>query len=116
MPTLGTFEYDNLFAGDAQIVREAVTVKSGENLKRGTVIAKVSGEVVAVNSGAVEGTTPYGILADDVNATEASIPAVAYLTGEFNEAALSFGGEDTADSHRAKLREIGIFLKNNQGI
>lgn len=111
MSKLGTFDYDNLFAGSAEIVTGSVL--AGANLTRGTVVGLISGtgKAVAVDSSAADGSKdPYGVIAEDV---EADKPTVVYLTGEFNEAALTFGGADTADTHRRALRDIGIFLKEN---
>jgi hypothetical protein len=51
------------------------------------------------------------ILAEDVDATLAAVTTAGYFTGEFNEAALTFGGADTADLHRDSLRNKGIFLR-----
>ncbi|MBP1924600.1 hypothetical protein J2Z76_000453 [Sedimentibacter acidaminivorans] len=113
MTTLGTFNYDKLFAGDAEVVIESAM--AGATMVRGTVVGKItaSGKIKAVDSAAVDGSKdPYGILADDVAAD--GDPAVLYLTGEFNEDAITFGGTDTADTHRLALRNIGIFLKQNQ--
>lgn len=117
MPTIGTFKYDNLFAGNAEVVTDAVTLKSGSSYVRGTVlgIASDTGEAVPVNSLATDGSEiPYAILQEDVDATDGAKPGTIYLTGEFNENALTFGGTDTSATHKLKLREIGIFLKNNQ--
>lgn len=118
MPTLDTFERDNLFAGGVQpVVTDAITLASGSSYVRGTVLGIVtaSGLATLVDSTATDGSeTPYAILQEDVDATDADKPAAIYLTGEFNEAALTFGGTDTADIHRVKLREMGIFLKTNQ--
>lgn len=114
---LGNLTKDNLFAGSAEVVTDAVTLKSGTSYTRGTVLGVVtaSGLAVAVDSSLADGSqTPYAILAEDVDASAADAPGAIYLTGEFNENALAFGGTDTADTHRKKLREIGIFLKTNQ--
>lgn len=111
MAKLGTFEYDNLFAGSAEVVTGSVI--AGASLTRGTVVGLITGtgKAVAVDSAAVDGSkNPYGIIAEDV---EADKPVVVYLTGEFNESALTFGGADTPDTHRRALRDIGIFLKEN---
>lgn len=118
MPTLDTFERDNLFAGGVQpVVTGPIVIASGQNLTRGTVLGIVTatGEGTIVNSAATDGSqTPYAILQEDVDATSEAKAASIYFTGEFNENALTFGGTDTADTHRKKLREIGIFLKSNQ--
>ncbi|WP_106494895.1 head decoration protein [Lentibacillus sp. Marseille-P4043] len=110
MPTLGEFNYDNLFAGDFEIVTD--TAKVGADLSRGTVLGIADdGSAVALDSAAADGSkNPYAVLAD--NATSGS-EATIYLTGEFNQDKLVFGGEDTAADHKRALRNIGIFLKEN---
>ncbi|MGI6252127.1 MAG: head decoration protein [Aminivibrio sp.] len=72
-----------------------------------------SGLYKAVDSTATDGSAdPVAVLAFAVDATEDDVVGVAYFTGEFNEAALSFGGDgDTVDSFRAAARDRGIFFK-----
>jgi hypothetical protein len=71
-----------------------------------------SGYAKLVDSANVDGSAePVAILADDVDATGGDKPAPVYLTGEFNEDALTFGGSDDADTHRDALRDLGILLK-----
>ncbi len=117
MTVLDNYEYDNLFAGGVQpVVTDAITLVSGQSYVRGTVLGVVtsSGEAKPVDSAVTDGAEiPYAILQEDVDATEGAQPGAVYLTGEFNENALTFGGTDTADTHRKKLREIGLFLKTN---
>lgn len=117
--TLGTVDRDNLFAGGVMpVVTETITLKSGVSYVRGAVIGIVTatGKATIVDSTASDGSqTAYGILADDVDATTEDKPAVVYLTGEFNEDALIFGGTDTAETHKLALRGMGIFLKKNIG-
>lgn len=113
MTTLGTFEYDNLLAGSAEVVTDSVI--AGTDLARGTVVGlvTVSGKAAAVDSTASDGSKePYAIVADDVKANRA---VVVYLTGEFNANALIFGGTDTVATHKRALRNIGIFIKENIG-
>jgi hypothetical protein len=111
MTTLGTFKYDNLFAGSAEVITGSVV--AGAKLTRGTVVGLISAteKAVAVDSTKADGSEkPYGIVAEDV---EIDKPAIVYLTGEFNQSALTFGGTDTAGTHKIALRNIGIFLKGN---
>jgi hypothetical protein len=71
--------------------------------------------VVVNSAGTDDGRrTPYGVLAEDVNATSAAKRSVAYLTGNFNERLLVFGGTDTIETHRDNLRELGIFTQVTQ--
>lgn len=112
------FVHDNLFAGTQvqPVVADEVTIAEGAVLKRGTVIGKItaSGLCVAVDSTLENGAQAvYGVLAEDTNAAEADKKAPAYFTGEYNEAALIFGGDDDADNHRDAARALGIFFKTN---
>ena len=76
-------------------------------------VIAASGKYKAVNSANTDGSENADcILADDVDTTE-SVVAVAYTSGHFNRKALVFGGSDTADTHEARLRELGIFLSDN---
>lgn len=114
-----TFTADNLFAGTQvqPVVADAVTIVTGAGvLARGTALGKITatGKCAVVDSAAVNGAaTIYAILAEGVDATSADVEAPVYFTGEFNEAALTFGGTDTADTHRDAAKAIGIFFKTN---
>jgi hypothetical protein len=88
-------------------------LKSGA-LSRGTVIGLItaSGKGAIVLSTATDGTKdPYGVLTEDIDATAADVETTVYVTGEFNEDALTFGGEDTKATHKVGMRQIGLFLK-----
>jgi len=50
----------------------------------------------------------FGILAEDVDASVSSKVAVAYLEGQFVESQLIFGGDDTVETHRSQMRDVGI--------
>lgn len=54
---------------------------------------------------------PYGILAHDVDVSEADKLGSLYLTGEFNKSKLIVSEDETADMYADELRKIGIFLK-----
>lgn len=111
--------YDNLFGAmpGQDIHIKSVTLKQGSGiLKRGTVIGIITATTkgVIVNSTNSDGSqTANCILTDDVDTTAADVVTTAYATGTFNRAALIFGGTDTADTHATRLRELGIFLKEN---
>lgn len=78
-------------------------------------VAAGSGNFVKVNSAVLDGRE----LADCILAvatdtgTGDAINAEAYKTGHFNRQALVFGGSDTAATHEARLRELGIQLSDN---
>ena len=110
-----TLTKDNLVAGDFPMITEELTILTGNNLKRGTVLAKndITGKCIAVDSSKSDGEqTPFAILAEDVDATAGDKQAAAYLTGEFNSKTLIFGGTDVVDTHKPDLRNLSIFVKN----
>jgi hypothetical protein len=110
-----TLTRDNLIAGDFPLITAHVTILSGNSLKKGAVLGKItaSSKCVAVNSANSNGSqTPYAVLAEDADASSADVVACAYLTGEFNSDSLTFGGTDTVSTHKAALRALSIFAKN----
>lgn len=113
---LGEMNPDNLIASIhvKQITGSGVIPSGSGVLKRGTVLAVKSGALSVM--GGVDGATPYGILCDDVDATESEQVAEIYLTGCFNKGALIVADSYTltADDIQA-LRTGGIFVENVVG-
>lgn len=110
-----TYTPDKLIAGDYPIVTDIVTIDTGV-LVRGTCLGKITatGKYVIVNDANADGSqAPVCILAEDVDATSADVNALVYLSGAFNESAVIFGGDDTAATHRAALRDLNIYLKKS---
>jgi hypothetical protein len=108
-----TFTPDKLIAGDYPVVTDIVTIDTGV-LVRGTLLGKITtgGKYVLCNSANADGSqNPVAILAEDVDATSADVNATVYLSGAFNQAAVTFGGTDTAATHRVALRNLNIYLK-----
>ena len=108
---------DRLFAGEFPRADRKVTIISGQNLTRGAVLGLItaSGKYNLSLSAAVDGSAvPEAILAEDVDATAGDKEGLVYLTGEFNEDALTIGAAHTADSIRQGLRDKGIFLEKTQ--
>ena len=84
-------------------------------LVRGTLLGLVTDtkKYVKSASGASDGSqVPNAILAEAV-ATSAGVEAAAtaYLSGEFNENAITLGTGHTLDSVREGLRDKNIYLK-----
>lgn len=117
MTSLGSLTYDNLFAGNvADIATDMGTLAAGQKVARGAVLGRVTADktLKLVDSTKADGTqTVYAVAAEAVDATAAAQPVPIYFTGEFNKAALTFGGTDTAATHEAAARNIGIFFKSN---
>lgn len=108
-----TFTPDKLIAGDYPVVTDIVTIDTG-TLTRGTCLGKITatGKYVICNSASSDGSqSPVAILAEDADATSADVQALVYLSGAFNQAAVTFGGTDTATTHKAALRDLNIYLK-----
>lgn len=65
-----------------------------------------------IDSTSVDGSNePYAILAEDVDATSVSVRTAGYTEGKFNEKALIFGYNDTPDTYRAAMRDVGLLME-----
>ncbi len=114
----GSYAPDNLIGGEFPRVARKITVASGADLARGSLLGKItaSGKYVLSLSAAEDGSqTPDAILAEDASAATADTQVIAYFSGEFNELVVTFGAGHTADSLRESLRDKSIFLTKNQG-
>jgi len=117
--TVSTQAYDHLIGGPnpAAIVHNVTIASGAGKLTRGCVLGRVTASMkcVAVDSGKSTGEqTAYAILAEDVDATSTDIVAPAYVAGCFNRKALTFGGTDTADKHEDTLRDMNIYLTEEE--
>lgn len=97
---------DNVEAGSGAFQTRTEIVASGQNLKRG--------DVVAINNGKLEkiatNGTPYGVMFDDVDATGGDKAGTIYYSGySLVEDELDYG-DGSADEFREALRERGIIL------
>lgn len=112
----GTHTHDNLIGGTAvNMVTESIVVDAG-NLTRGALLGRITatGKYILSLAAATDGSeVPRAILAEDADATSGDVTTIAYLTGEFNTAAMTFGTGHTAASTKDGLRDLGIFLKTN---
>lgn len=113
MKVEGVYAPDALLAGNAHLlVGRTITLKEGQNLKRGAVIGKDGGSKYLLSlSTADDGSqTPDLILAEDCDATAGDKPALAYERGDFNANALTIGAAHTVASIREGLRAKGITI------
>ena len=98
-------EVDNLFATSViPALTDVLTIAGGQTLKRGALID---------GKGSLCGATSevYAVLAEDVTTTGGSVDAAVYLTGEFNEKALSVDSGATVAGLKASARKVCIFIK-----
>lgn len=112
--TEGVYVPDAFIAGNAHLlVARVVTVVSGQSLKRGAVIGKITsgGKYQLSLSAAADGSeVPDLILAEDCEAADADAKALAYSRGDFNATALTLGTGHTLASITEGLRAKGIAL------
>ncbi|MGL6222783.1 MAG: head decoration protein [Steroidobacteraceae bacterium] len=111
--TEGTFTPDNLSAGDYPVRTRKVTIVSGQNLVRGALLGQITtgGKYNLSLSAASDGSqTPRAILAEDIDASGGDKEAVVYISGDFNERAITYGTAHTAATVREGLRDQNIYL------
>lgn len=107
--------YNNLITGDYPLKGEEVTLESGQDLNRGALLGKVtaSGEYKLSASGAGDGSeTPVAILADTTDASTAATKCVAWIKGEFNYRAMTFGTGHTYENTKDALAQKGLILRD----
>lgn len=105
-----------LFTGDfPNVTQDPVTLVSGQGLvKRGTALGKVTAteKLKILNSLSTDGSEViYGILGQDADTSSGDANSFVYLTGEFNQSYVVFGGTDTYKKHEEAARLRGIFFK-----
>jgi len=102
-----------VIGGDYPRVTRKVTIASGAALPEGAVLGMItaSGKYVLSASAAVDGSqTPVAILCAGVDAAAADAEGIVWFSGEFNAGALGFGAGHSAESTRAGLRALSIFI------
>lgn len=106
-----TYEPDSLFVSNQiAVLTKGVTLAKGVEAKRGAVIA-LDATTKKGNVADKARTTDiiYGILSDNVDATELDTIATVYITGHFNAESLSFKEGTTLEDFEMELRKLGIY-------
>ena len=116
MATLGTFEPKGLIAGDFPTVVQEIILTGPVTFLCGDVVAEVDGVHSLVDSaGAGNAALAVGIICDDIVVDDGiTTKANMYIKGEFNHRFLRFGGSDTSDDHRRRMREIGLIIRETR--
>jgi Bacteriophage lambda head decoration protein D len=111
---------DQLLAHDSDSIRSIkVTLTSGQNLKRGTLVGEVTGspaKYIASLKGASDGSQGPGflaIVAQDCDATSADKQCLVYTQGTFNGHKVILGAGWTVANAYETLRTLGIILEMN---
>jgi len=110
----GTFTPDGLIAGHDDLQTRQITLVSGQNLRRGALLGKITagGAYTLSASAAADGSQgPAVLLAEDTDATDGDKVTIAYFGGVFDENAITFGAGHSAASVRDALRDVGIKLQ-----
>lgn len=105
---------DGLVCGEVDSAR--VTLLSGQNLKRGALLGKItaSGKYTLSLSASSDGSqTATAVLAEDCDASGGDKLAVVYLRGRFDAGAMTFGTGQTVANTREPLRDYGIFIHDS---
>lgn len=119
MAILESYEYGNLYAGDFGGPQVEVTLKAGVVYALGSVLGRATsgpddGLCVLVDSTLTNGAqVARYVLNHEVDATAADTVASADRLGEYNEAALIFGGSDTADTHRLAMEDRLMYMRTS---
>lgn len=117
--TKDTYTPDNLIAGNPDLLlNEAGILLSGQNLKRGALLGRITsgGKLVLSSSASSDGSqTPIGILVDDCDASAGDKATIIYTRGDFCADALTYGAAHTAASVATGLKAKNIYLITTQG-
>ena len=107
-------DIDDLIMGHAQtLFAKKETLDTGD-IKRGTLLGKITsgGKVVISTSAAGNGAeVPYGIAAHDADASDGDVEIEVFIQGNFNEYRVILGTGHTADSVREAMRQRGMLLE-----
>lgn len=114
--TVGTFTPDGLISRSTGTeISEIVTLASGQNLKRGSLLGQITTgeEFVLSLSAAVDGSeTPVAVLLDDVDATAAATECLVLKKGFVADKGLILGAGHTIESVKAGLSALGLEIDN----
>lgn len=110
---VGSVAFDGLIVANVPVA-DVVTINLAASgaLKRGTVVTGTAGGALAPAAAALDATKPIYILADDVDATQATT-ASAYRTGHFAANKLITNGTYALTAaDKEVLRKAGILLSD----
>lgn len=110
-----TFNYDNLLAGGDFTVLEIGTVDESVEVKRGTVLGRVSATntfKICKDANTDGSNVPVAILAEDLPASASNKDKYVYLSGNFNKSAVIFdAGVVNKNKAKIELHSNSIFLR-----
>lgn len=112
-PVVHEYTPDSLIAGDFPIITDMVLIAAGQVLSRGAVLGIDAAGKYKLAEAAAEDTSkaPSVILTEAVDTSEGEAAAPVMLTGEVLGDALQIGDGHTADSVKAALRPVSIYVR-----
>lgn len=114
--TVGTYVPDNLIAGtQIPALSTTVTIKTGQNLKRGSVLGIITAETKAllVDTTAADGSKlARYVLAEDTDASLADVEALVYKSGQFCSDMLIVADGQSIASFVEDLRDVNIYVES----
>ncbi len=108
-----TFAPNDLLVSDVPVITRNVTIASGQNIKRGTVIGKITASDKYIQSlaAAEDGSqVPSLVAAYDVDATGGDKVAAVYASAAFDSTKLTIGTGHTVASVERAFRDAGAPL------
>jgi hypothetical protein len=110
--TTETYTPGDMIVGDFPILTAVVTIASGADLARGSVLGRVTvgGKFQLAADGSDGSEVPAAILATAAKAASGDVTATVYLTGQFDESKLTFGTNQTAATLNAAMLARGQAL------
>ncbi|WP_043538924.1 head decoration protein [Salinarimonas rosea] len=103
--------HDHRFADTSDVIRDFVTISSGQNLAAGSVLGKVTatGEYVLSLAAANDGSeVPVYVLAEPVNASAADAQGIVYARAHLLASFLVYGAGHSLATVKEPLRDKGI--------
>lgn len=118
MSQFSSVKRDNLMVGGYQVITDEIEVTGPASYCRGDVVGKNStdGSFALVDSSKSDGTeNPFGIICDNFTVdSDVTVKAAVYVKGMFNGRRLTFGGNDTADTHKDYMTKIGLLVRKTK--
>jgi hypothetical protein len=111
---LDVMSYDNLIAGDVDIVTEPIIVDISQTILRGDVLVKASGKFKRPTVAVVAADVVVVASEDITTDASTTTASVGYKAGWFNANAMRFGGATTFDDNHDVLAEKSIYTTKAQ--
>ena len=107
-------KYDNLLAGDVDVVTQEIIIDVSQTIQRGDILKKVSGKFQRPEGAVV--SADVVVVASESITTDATttVASIGYKTGQFDSNSMRFGGSSTASDNYDVLAEKSIYLTKAQ--